>query len=299
MNRPPFFIVGMGRSGTTLLRLMLNQHPNIAIPYESGFLADYASRAGSFGSWDDDRTIRRAAEELLAEPSVTRWDHVFDLEDVISRVVTRSPGGVVDALYRAYSAAKGKARWGDKSDYLDRMHEINQLLPGVQFIHIIRDGRDVASSVLKQAFGPDDIIRAAEWWNEHLWVARRIGAFLGPDRYCEVRYEDLVMEPERELRRLCAFLGEDYSPALLSYHEKSDAAIPAETRALHRGYDAPPDQSRVSAWKREMSHIDVALFNRHARRMLLELGYEIPADRVSRVGIALGYLRLFARRFRR
>jgi len=83
--------------------------------------------------------------------------------------------GLISALYAEYAAAKGKPRWGDKSDYLDRLHIVNEMFPNAQFIHIIRDGSDVAHSALKLPWGPDDVVRAAEWWNEHVWVGRRVG----------------------------------------------------------------------------------------------------------------------------
>ena len=73
---------------------------------------------------------------------------------------------------------------GIKSDYLDRLHVVHEMFPNAQFIHIIRDGRDVAT-VLKLPWGPEDVVRAAEWWNEHVWVGRRVGAILGPERYLE------------------------------------------------------------------------------------------------------------------
>ena len=289
MDPHPFFVVGMGRSGTTLLRLMLHHHPRIAVPYESSFLTSYQEQADRFGDLQDDVRLRRLVDSILAEPNLRRWDHTFVPSDVIGRVTARSVAGVVDAVYSDYAAGKGKARWGDKSDYLDRLHLVHQMFPDARFIHIIRDGRDVAQSVLRLPWGPGDIVQAAEWWNEHLWVARRIGVVLGPSRYMEVRYEHLVQEPARELQRCCAFLGEDYSDQMLSYHRDSDAAIPEDRRVQHRGYDRPPDASRVHAWKREMSRSDVALFSRHARRMLLELDYEVPGGGIDPVRLGLAY----------
>lgn len=296
MNTRPFFIVGIGRSGTTLLRLMLHHHPRIAIPYESGFLADYQERRKEFGDLRDDRKCLALIEAMLAEPTLRMWDHDFEANRVLEQTTERTVGGVAAAIYAEYAAAKGKPRWGDKSDYLDRMHTVHEMFPEAQFIHIIRDGRDVALSVLKLPWGPDDVLRAAEWWNEHLWVGRRVGAILGPQRYIEVRYEHLVESPERELRRCCSFLGEEYSPQMLSYHVSSDAAIPTERRGQHSGFDRPPDRSRISAWKREMSRYDAAIFNRHARRMLLELGYDAEEARVNETRLLFQYLKLLVRR---
>lgn len=286
----------MGRSGTTLLRMMLTHHPRLALPYESGFLTAYHERAAVFGPLDDDQHLRRLVETMLGEANLRKWDHEFQPERVLARVRTRSVAGVVDAVYADYAAAKGKARWGDKSDYLDRMHVLHQMFPAAKYIHIIRDGRDVALSVMKLSWGPNDVVRAAEWWDSHLWLARRIGAILGPERYLEVRYEQLVADPAGELQRVCAFLGEDYSPAMLDYAGGAAAAIPSDTRALHHGVDTAPYQQRVFAWKREMHPADVALFNRHAGRMLTEVGYDVAPVAVGLPRLALRYLTVVGRR---
>ena len=275
---------------------MLHHHPRIAIPYESGFLTAYQERAAEYGDLQSDAGLRRLVEALLAEPLLKMWDHHFDAAQIVARVTERSMAGVVDAVYSDYAAGKGKARWGDKSDYLDRIHLLNEMFPDAQFIHIVRDGRDVAQSVMKLPWGPNDIVQAAAWWNDHVWVARRVGAVLGKSRYMEVQYEHLVENAERELRRVCEFLGEAYSPDMLSYHRTSTAAIPDERRGQHYGADAPPDRSRAFAWKKTMNRYDVALFNRHAGRMLGELGYEASSAPVSAPGLWLRYMTILAAR---
>jgi hypothetical protein len=297
MSKPPFFVVGVGRSGTTLLRLMLHHHPGIAIPYESHFLTRYIDRIAEYEPLDRPGAVRRLLSDMLAEKTVRMWDHTFDLDRLEASVAAPTLRDAVEAIYRDYARAKGKPRWGDKSDYLERMHVLHRLFPDALFVHIIRDGRDVARSVMKLAWGPKDVVSAAEWWNDHVWVARRMGAILGEDRYLEVRYEALVTDPEHELRRVCAFLGEDYAPEMLAYHADADSAIPAERRHQHTHFNEAPDPSRTFAWKRDMDPCDVALFNRHARRMLGELGYELPDVRVGEVRLAWRLLRLYATRY--
>jgi Sulfotransferase family len=292
----PFFVVGMGRSGTTLLRMMLTHHPRLALPYESGFLTKYYDEAEAYAPLDADANLSRLIGAILAEPNLKKWDHAFSADRILAAVTTRTVPGVVDAIYSEYATVKGKARWGDKSDYLDRIHLLHQMFPAARFVHIIRDGRDVALSVLKLDWGPNDIVRAAEWWDSYVWLARRVGAVLGPERYLEVQYERLVGNPVAELQRCCTFLGEDYSPAMLEYPGSASAAIPADTRALHHGVDAKPYQQRVFAWKREMHPADVALFNRHAGRMLTELGYDVSPPDVGLPRVALRYLSLVGRR---
>ena len=297
MRSNPFFIVGIGRSGTSLIRLMFHSHPRIAIPYESHFLTTYYDNLKQYDDLNEDGNIYRLIGDMLNEPLLKMWDHSFDLERVLGNVQDRSLRGAIHAIYNDYVKGKGKARWGDKSDYLDRMHIINEIFPDAQFIHIIRDGRDVANSVIKLPWGPNDIISAAEWWNQYLWLARRVGAVLGQERYIEVHYEKLVNDTENELKRLCVFLGEEYSSEMLRYYKNVDMAIPADRKGQHYNVESSPKQSRVFAWKREMHPCDVALFNRYAGKMLEEVSYEIPKNKIGKLRLAYRAARIFMGRY--
>lgn len=296
MEKPPFFIVGVGRSGTTLIRLMINNHPNIAIPYESHFITKYYEKLNSYGDLSDKNNLRKIVSDILAEELLTKWDHTFKLENIVDGVKESTIKGVFDSLYKDYAKSKGKIRWGDKSDYLDRMYLINKIFPEAQFIHIVRDGRDVAGSVLKLNWGPNDIIAAAEWWNSYVNLARCMGAIIGDDRYMEVRYEDLVQDSENELKRICSFLGEEFSAEMLNYHKSSKSSIPSELNCLHYNTDKPPTASRAYAWKREMSPTDIFLFDSYAKNMLKALGYEVPTIAVSSIYAKLAKFKIFVKR---
>jgi hypothetical protein len=291
-NERPIFIIGVGRSGTTLLRLMLHHHPRIAIPYESHFITKYQTELGRFGDLDNDANIQALLNAILSEDIVKLWDHKFDAARVASRLRQRNLAGIIDAVYSDYAIGHNKKRWGDKSYYLDQLPIINTLFPEAQFIHIIRDGRDVASSVLKLTWGPANLVAAAEWWNNHVWLGRRIGAILGAERYLEVRYEDLVENPEEKLKHICEFLQEAYAPDMLDYHRAAKSSIPDAWMHQHHNVDSPPKIARAYAW----NPIDVALFGRYGGRMLAELGYELPDVHVSRVRLGLRLLRHLAKR---
>jgi hypothetical protein len=294
MNNPPFFIVGIGRSGTTLLRLMLHNHPRLAIPYESHFITDYQGRESEYGDLNQDENLHQLIHDILNEELLLKWDHSFSQDEVYQRVKSRTLTGVFDAVYQSYANAKGKTRWGDKSDYLDRMHLINQVFPDARFIHIIRDGRDVANSVLKMSWGPKDIVQAAEWWHEHIRLGRCMGSILGAERYMEVRFEDLVSQPVEQLKRICAFLQEDYDPAMLEYHKSSAVAIPSDRKDQHYNADSPPKTARIFAWKTEMSPAHVAIFNSIAAPSLKAMNYEIQAPSITgkRLQIAKAFVYL-------
>jgi hypothetical protein len=297
MRKPPFFIVGVGRSGTTLLRLMMHNHPNLAIPYESHFITDYYRRANEYGDLKEASNVNALVSDILQEELLTQWDCEFSKADILARITEPTIASVFDAIYSEYAKDKGKIRWGDKSDYLDRIDIINRLFPDAKFIHIVRDGRDVASSVMKMTWGPKDLIRAAEWWHEHVRLGRAMGGILGDDRYIEVRYEDLVNNSREELARLCAFLDEPFAESMLEYYKAAADTIPDQRKGQHYNVDSPPNAARTYAWKNEMTPLDVAVFNSYARHSLSALGYELEQPSVASWRIKLKKVLIFAKRF--
>jgi len=296
MKFTPFFIIGIGRSGTTLLRLMFHNHPNIAVPYESHFITDYYNNLESYGDLSKDKNLDKLIHDILQEDLLTQWDHEFDASKIKAIIEDRSLASIINAIYSDYAEGKGKNRWGDKSDYLDRMHLINKIFPSAKFIHIIRDGRDVANSVLKLPWGPKDLVGAAEWWNEYIRLACSVGAVLGKNKYAEVKYEDLVQDPEKELKRLCEFIGEEFDESMLNYHQSADVAIPESRKAQHHNSGEPPKQSRTFAWKKEMSLTNIDLFSDYAQNSLELVGYEIPQRNKNRLPVKLAKMRIFVKR---
>jgi hypothetical protein len=295
----PIFIVGNGRSGTSLLRLMLHHHPRIAIPYESHFITKYHKNILEYGDLKQHDNLLKLLNDILEEPYIKLWDHSFDIQNIIQNIKNYSLQGVFSSIYENYARSKGKQRWGDKSGYLESMHIINEIFPDAQFIHIIRDGRDVASSIMKMSWGPDDIIEAAEWWNLYILLGRRMGSILGKKRYAEVYFEELVQQPEKELRKLCSFLEEEYYPQMLDYHRSNEKSIPASTKQIHYNIESKPMKSRTFAWKSEMTSYDVAIFNRYAGKMLAETNYEIPEIKISDLQISLRIFLIYIKRFLR
>jgi hypothetical protein len=287
------FVVGVGRSGTTLLRLMLDAHPDLAIPPETHFMPRFIQRSGQplFNA-------TRATRAIVEDPR-RRWDD-FGLEpaDLLERMQAIGRFNTADALrafYGLYAENQGKPRWGDKTpDYVKRMRRIKRTLPEAHFIHVIRDGRDVTLSTNKriQQRGHRDPIAAppaARRWRERILKAREDGPYLGD--YMEVRYEDLVTDTEPHLRRVCEFIGLEFDPVMLRYHESAAerlqemaGAMPArdgrpareagERLKAHEMATKPPSRDRIEVWREEMDEEYRRDFEIYAGQLLGELGYE-------------------------
>jgi hypothetical protein len=287
-------VVGVGRSGTTLLRLMLDAHPQMAVPPETGFVPDLIDAAREDG----------ATPESLAEVLVThrRWgDFGLEADELTERwraLPQIKPGPAVRVFFELYAEKHGKPRWGDKTPgYTQHIRKISKVLPEARFIHLIRDGRDVTLSRTKTLALKDvPIAKSARRWKKRLKRAQRQGAKV--DHYLELRYETLVSEPEATLRQICEFIELPWDDAILHHHERSeerlselDRDIPAmggrlprsaESRmALHERTTSPVDTSAIGKWRTQMSPEDVAEFESVAGDLLEELGYEPATTRAS------------------
>lgn len=275
----PLFVVGCARSGTTMLRAMLDAHPSLAIPPESHFIAPMwkvRRRYERNGSVD----AARMTADIVRGHRFREWG--IDAEVVRRRVnELRSPSfaGVIDAVFTAYAAEKGKHRWGDKTpNYALDVATLAGIFPAARFVHLVRDGRDVALSLLQMPWWPRTLPEAARVWSHWTRTARAEGRALGDDRYLEVRYEELVDRPERELRRICELAGLDYTPEMLSYPERASRnGVPA----YHRHAQAAPVKG-LRDWSRDMTKDDLALFEAIAGDQIRAMGYELAFDRLPR-----------------
>jgi hypothetical protein len=299
---PPFpapFVVGVGRSGTTLLRMMLDAHPQLAMPPETHFLNPFIQASGRL------RFNPRTATRTIVDDERRRWnDFGLSDADLLAAFQAVEPFNTTDALrafYGLYADKHGKPRWGDKTpDYIRKMKKIQKTLPEARFIHVIRDGRDAGLSqnarIAKRGKRPVPPRELARRWRKRI-IKSRIDAEEVAN-YIEVRYEDMISDTEAVLRRVCAQVELEYDPAMLTYHERASerlqemaGALPAkkgrpereagERVAAHAMTTKPPDAERVAVWKREMSEEENAEFENAAGYLLDELGYETATPRES------------------
>ena len=281
-------VLGVRRSGTTLLRVMLDRNPELAVPDESYFVPQLARRHRT--------PVDPAAflDDLRRLPTLVDWG--LSPASVQARL---RPGMTTDdaiaAVFAAYAAERGKARWGDKTPlYMQHLDLLERLFPDARFVHLIRDGRDAALSFLSVQAGlmtegwghPRDAAGFACQWATEVASARELGARVGGQRYRELRYEALVADPEGELRTVCAFAGLEYDPAMLDYVGQTDSARKAHQQRLNE----PPRQN-VRKWRTEMSESDRHAFEEVAGALLAELGYEVEIRGTARGKLAAYRLR--------
>jgi Sulfotransferase family len=273
----PFFIVGNDRSGTTMLRLILDRGPDVAIPPESMFLTDFAS-AFDEGVPADAAAAQRLTEQVWNHPKVRLWQLPGAPPPVPAGLSARDAyRWIAEAPFKAYAARHGKARWGDKTPHY--VHHVDHLLrvwPRARFVVLVRDGRDVALSLRRMPFGPNNAWAAAQWWARGIRAGER-AQLEHPGAVLTTRYEDLAREPEREVPRICEYLGLSYAPEMLAL-ERADRSkiVPEQASWFPTIFDGINTRA-VGRWQREMPRRDQRLFAALAAPELARLGYNVDA----------------------
>jgi len=253
-DNTPFFVLGAARSGTTMLRLMLNRHSRLAIPFESHFLRQILAE------FSTDRPLEpheaaRMADIVASERNFRSWH--LEPGQVRRELVGRAPAPLaelVDALYRMEIARSEKPRWGDKTPYYYICwRQLMELFPGSRLVHIVRDGRDVNLSLEKVGWHGPTASDRARYWKERVEMACDADRELGPKRNLIVRYEDLVLNTRETLEAVCDFLRETFESGMLEFFLDATQHICDIDGDVHAKVLRPPRAEDVGRWRREMS----------------------------------------------
>jgi len=275
-ERSPFpFVVGCGRSGTTLVRALLDAHPQLAVPDESYFPA-WFGRVRSRYERPDGFARDRLVTDLLAHESFRRWGlDATEVRDAIARAEPETFADTVRAYYAAYARAHRKPRYADKTPiFALHMPELAEIFEESVFVHVVRDGRDVVLSRMEAAWGTHRVDFEALQWRSHIRTARADGSRLGPGRYREFRYEALLDDPEQFARELCAFIRLDFDPTMLRYHERAQPLVEAMAYPEeHKNLLNPPTKG-LRDWRVELTGTQLALIEELAGDTLPAFGYE-------------------------
>ncbi|HJQ75343.1 MAG TPA: sulfotransferase [Gaiellaceae bacterium] len=268
---PPVIVLGVGRSGTTLLRVMLDRNSELAIPYESFFVTALAHRHGRKPRLD------AFVDDLGRFYQLYEWG--IEPEDVRARLRDgMTTGEAIAAVFEVYAEREGKARWGDKTPlYMQQLPLLERLFPDAIWVHLVRDGRDAALSFLELPEGfsgktwaqPRTVAQFAARWRTEILAARKLGRHAG-GRYLELRYEDFVAEPERELQAVCKHASLSWEPAMLDHSDVGEIAQMPEHRNI-----AKPPTAGLRDWRSQMSRDDALAFEQVAGDILQSAGYEL------------------------
>lgn len=271
MEYQQVFILGAPRSGTTFLASLLDK-TGYGKPVETHFITKYYKRLDRYGDITRPDRLRRLLTDIWKERPVQQWgitlefDHFyrslpegFDYTDVVNRIMSLQKNG------------ENVTAWGDKTPhYVGDLPILLQLFPNARYIYIVRDGRDVALSLLEKNWGPNNIFECATYWsslNRHAELMQRL---YQQGQLYRLTYEDLIDHTETQVLAIYKFLGEEVSEQ--------------EAKALA----APVISRNYGKWRTRMSENDLRTFEAVAGASLVKFGYEVrwPESRISPVRAA-------------
>lgn len=280
----PIFIVGANRSGTTLLRLILNAHPRIAIPDELIYF---------------DSSLAGVPIEQWRRPNLSAEEYEAFVDHFLTQ--SRQPLGELDLdackdailagrhdfrrpyqhVLEAWAQQYDKERWGEKTPgnlfYAD---VILDMFPDAQFLYMVRDPRAGVASMQGVSFFPDNTVFNALSRRKHDMVGRDVLVEnVPPSQRLTIRYEDLVRHPSASTQAICRFLGETFVPEMLHFHEDADQYMKDEAEDDYNAAATQPiTDDRIDAWKQRLSNNQVAIVESVCSGVMRRFGYE-PTDR--------------------
>lgn len=254
---------------------MLHAHPRIAIPPENRFVLPVYFSRGKFGDLSQPENRRLVAEEIVSSRQF--HDLGLDAGEITERIVQSGEtiGTAVGLVLRAYADRFGKVRWGDKRPmYRKFIWVVRRLFPDAQVVHVVRDGRDCVASMASLAAYRDNFSTRLRAWLEAMEGLDEARREMPPDSFHELRYEQLVTDPEQQLKPLCEFLGEPFDEAMLSPQEVAHQVVP-ERKSHH-------DKTR-----QEVSPSSIGSFTERLEPWQLELAEAVLGDRLREYGYEL------------
>jgi hypothetical protein len=265
--RAPVFIVGAPRSGTTLLRVTLNRHPQLAICGETAYFRRVYARRDAFGDPGNRPNRNRVVGAYLAIEPVRRLGMDIDVlrERLMSDGVTWR--ALFASLLHVYADSQGKPHSGEKTPgHALYVKTLCDWFPDCTIIHLVRDPRAAVYSLTQVPWASRSVLMGARTWRLFNTAARAVSA---RDNYLLVKYEDLVTRTEEQLRRMCEHIGLEYQPAML---EPNPAEFDSR-QPVHRAYERIT-AARVALWREKLEPWQVSAIEAAAGHQMEQFGYE-------------------------
>jgi len=275
MKNNGIFIVGCPRSGTTLLRQILDSHTELAVVPESSFMLRLKRISWIYGDLNKQKNLISLIEDIRSIKRVKDWFPEVETKEFAKQILKNKKvtfKDVIQEIYNLYSLRKYKKMWADKTpENLLQVNLIKELFPNSKIIIVERDGRDTALSLKKVDFGGWDIIASAYMWKKYVQKAREILKKY-PKYTILIKYEDLLLNPEIEIRKILKFLGLKFEEKLFDNYIKHKDDVQHSKSKL---YGKKIDKENMFKWESEMNESEINNFQWIAQKELIQGGYLI------------------------
>jgi hypothetical protein len=277
--RHPVFVVGMPRSGTTLLSSLLNAHPDLVVAPETHYFTRCWT-GDPITDWADaERMLGRLDQQPGVHDMALSDEEWATIRKQLRALEAPTHGDILRVLLDTYAARSGAPAWGEKTpDHLRHVPEMARQFPEAVFVAIVRDPRDVVLSLRNLPWSSDTLPEQAWTWRRY--AARIVRYHEDLDgRFFHLRYEDLITDPEGTLRGVCAFLGMPFRKSMLRREEQEDRPFDAEREPWKQKSGRQIDPSNREKWRTQMPEAERVLIERIVGHWLTDYGYVRPPVR--------------------
>lgn len=280
----PIFIIGTERSGTNLLRLILNAHHNVAVPHPPHIMKYFSPLEPLYGDLTVDRNFRLLIRDVckMVELHPYPWDIRLSPQKIFSGAQDRNLISIYFAIYDQYLAASGKQRWACKSTFMiEHVAEVLRYHPHARFIFMVRDGRDVAVSAKYSIFNHYHAYYSARRWQREQRLGLDWLSQLPAEQIMLLKYEELIVNPAAVTKRICNFLGEDFEEEMLRYHHSKEAQKSGSLSVSWQNTSKPVLSANKEKFRSGLSEKEILLVETIAVNELVELGYSLTHPRAK------------------
>lgn len=270
-------IIGTQRSGSNLLRVMLNQINEIDAPHPPHILKRFFPLLPKYGDLNIEENFENLIEDIckLIALNPVSWEGItFDKNDIKTKCKTRTLVEIFRVIYELKASSSNAKYWCCKS--MSNIHYVDTIEnEGVKplYIHLYRDGRDVALSFMKTIVGQKHIYHIAKQWKEEQDLCIQLKEKLGEDRVFSISYEELLNNSSEVLTRLCHFLSVPFSNSMLSYYNSNESHLTAESGKMWENLSHPIIKNNFNKFFKELHEDQIKIFEHIAGSTLLKLNY--------------------------
>lgn len=276
--KDPVFIIGTERSGTNLLRLILNAHSAIAVPHPPHIMKFFHSFVDVYGDLNKDKNFKKLIHDVcqLVELHTYPWEIKPDKEMVFQQAKDRRLISVFFEIYAQYLTYTGKARWVCKSTFMiDHVAAILKYFPNARFIYMVRDGRDVAASAKSSIFNHYHIYYTAQLWRKEQQTGLSWLEKLPKEQIMLMKYEDLISDTEEVIKKTCLFLAENFEEKMLQYHHSKEAKKSGSLSISWKNTSKPVISNNKEKFLNALSKGELEIFEAITYKELMALEYTL------------------------
>jgi len=286
MEKGPVFVAGLERSGTSLMYALLATHPGLAMTRRTNMWTYFY---GQYGDLSQPQNLENCLSMMMRYKRLVKLkpDPVRIRQD-FQQSSDKSYARLFALLEEHYAERAGKPRWGDKSLNTERYAEpIFEAYPGARILHMIRDPRDRYASVLKRwKVRRGDVGAGTAMWLSSVSLGKE-NQRRYPDQYKVVRYETLVAQPEEMLGEICDFIGEPYSPEMITMQGAKGFREQGSNSSYGQRKPGAISTSSIGRYRQVLSSRQIAFIQSVAKQEMQRFDYELdaieltPADRLK------------------